>query len=458
MDSYITPPENANRTDINPTSGPGATGPLPDLHEPDYIMVRHASAPPPNPSATAHQRTRRGLPALLLAAMLMLSMLFGAGGASAVLLLAGNSTAPITTASAPTTSAPSAAQLVVQADEATINAIYNKLSPSVVEITSLVQGTGRFSSTGQAVGTGMILDKQGNILTNNHVIDGASSIKVTLSDGTEYTATVVGTAPQDDLAVIKANIPAASLVPVELGDSSAVKVGDSVITIGYPYALDQSVSSGIVSGLDRNETSSANGRALSGLIQVDAAINPGNSGGPLVNAVGQVIGVNTMIESPVEGFTGVGMAIPINHAKDLLAQLEAGGQVQRPWIGISGTDITSSLQAEYNLPVSQGVIVMSVTAGGPADQAGLQASTVAGAQSQNPFLEQQAQPTQIGDIIVSIDGHKVSAVTDLTNYLNTKHPGDKVTLGIVRDGSQQNVTVTLQAWPTNTGSAGSTTN
>jgi S1-C subfamily serine protease len=450
MDSFITPPENANRTDINPSGGPGITGPLSDLHEPDYIMVRHAAALPPGPSTAAKPRTRRGVPALLLAAMLMLSMLFGGAGAGAVLLVAGNSALQTTTAAtSTTTSAASAAQLVVQADEATVNAIYNKLSPSVVEITSLVQGTGRFSSTGQAVGTGMILDKQGNILTNNHVIDGASSIKVTLSDGTEYSATVVGTAPQDDLAVIKADIPAASLVPVSLGDSSAVKVGDAVITIGYPYALDQSVSAGIVSGLDRTESSTANGRSLSGLIQVDAAINPGNSGGPLVNAAGQVIGVNTMIESPIEGFTGVCMAIPINHAKDLLSQLEAGGQVQRPWIGISGTDITSGLQTEYSLPVSQGILVMSITSGGPADQAGLQAATVTGS---------QAQPTQIGDIIVSIDGHKVSAVSDLTNYLNTKQPGDKVTLGIVRDGSQQSVAVTLQAWPTNTGSAGSTTN
>jgi putative serine protease PepD len=173
----------------------------------------------------------------------------------------------------------------------------------------------------------MVIDKQGDILTNYHVIQGATSIKVTLEDGSEYDATVVGTASQNDLAVLKANIPASSLVPVEMGDSSQVKVGDAVITIGYPYALDQSVSAGIVSGLNRGETSSTSGTSLSGLIQVDAAINPGNSGGPLVNAAGQVIGINTMIESPVDGFTGVGMAIPISQVKSLLPQLEAGGNL-----------------------------------------------------------------------------------------------------------------------------------
>jgi putative serine protease PepD len=262
--------------------------------------------------------------------MLMLSMLFGGAGAGAVMLMASSSSTVTATASTTTNNATistGSAQLIVQADEATINGIYQKLSPSVVMITSQVSTGRRLGGTSEAVGTGMVIDKQGNILTNYHVIQGATSVKVKLADGSEYDATVVGTAPQNDLALLKADIPAASLVPVVMGDSSTVKVGDAVITIGYPYALDQSVSAGIVSGLDRAETSTTNGTSLSGLIQVDAAINPGNSGGPLVNATGQVVGINTMIESPVDGFTGIGMAIPINQVKSLLSQLEAGGSM-----------------------------------------------------------------------------------------------------------------------------------
>src|SRR5207302_11448967 len=163
-----------------------------------------------------------------------------------------------------------------------------------------------------------------------------------------------------------------------------------------------------------------------------------NSGGPLLNAEGQVIGINSMIESPVDAFTGVALAIPINHAKDLLSQLEQGTQVQRAWLGISGTEIDSSMQQQYNLPVSAGILVMDVTAGSPAAAAGLQASTIANDPS-----------GQIGDIIVAIDAQKVSTMADMTSYLNSKKPGDQVTLTIIRNGQQQSVTVTLQAWAAN---------
>ena len=304
-------------------------------------------------------------------------------------------------------------------------------------------------TTGEAVGTGMILSTGGDILTNYHVINGATSLTVELADGTTHPATVVGTAPQDDLAVIKVTgVSSDKLTPVTLGDSSTLQVGEQVVAIGYPYGLDQSVTSGIVSGLNRDGSASSrnsttSGRTLSGLIQVDAAINPGNSGGPLLNAEGQVIGINTMIESPVEGFTGVGLSIPIDHAKSLLTQLEGGSTVSRPWLGISGTEIDASLQKEYNLPVSSGVLVIDVTAGSPAEKAGLQGSTIADRQGQS---QGGAQTTQIGDIITAIDGQAVSTVPDLTSYLNTKQPGDEVTLTIIRNGNQQSVKLTLQAW------------
>jgi S1-C subfamily serine protease len=418
-------------------------------HTTSYTTPQQAPKQPDQP------KKRGGLMGLLLVGMLVLGMLLGGAGAGAVMLVGNAVNPPV--ASAPVTTNPSAATgtgsstLVAQLTESTINTIYQQVSPSVVRITSSMQnGNGRFATTGEAVGTGMILNTDGDILTNYHVINGATSLTVEMADGTTHPATIVGTAPQDDLAVIKVTgVSADKLVPVSLGDSSSLEVGEQVVAIGYPYGLDQSVTSGIVSGLNRDGSASSSetgtsGRTLSGLIQVDAAINPGNSGGPLLNAEGKVIGINTMIESPVEGFTGVGLAIPVDHAKSLLTQLEGGSTVSRPWLGISGTEIDSSLQAQYNLPVSTGVLVIEVMSGSPAEKAGLQGSTIADSQSQLPGSGPQT--TQIGDIITAIDGHSVSSVPDLTNYLNTKQPGDEVTLTVLRNGSEQSIKLTLQAW------------
>jgi S1-C subfamily serine protease len=446
-----------------------ASRPTEPVAEPTYISTPYTSPYiTPNAPTPKQPKKRSGFMGLLLVGMLVLGMLLGGAGAGAVLLVAGKApastaslTPTVTTASANTGTALQTAQLT----ENTINNIYKTVSPSVVRITSSVQsGNGRFSSSGEAVGTGMILSTSGDILTNYHVINGSTSLSVELADGSTHPATVVGTAPQDDLAVIKVTgVSADKLTPVTLGDSSNLEVGDEVIAIGYPYGLDQSVTSGIISGLDRegsasSSNSTTSGRTLTGLIQVDAAINPGNSGGPLLNAAGQVIGINTMIESPVEGFTGVGLAIQINHAKDLLTQLEGGSTVSRPWLGISGTEIDSAIQQEYNLPVSSGVLVIDVTAGSPAEKAGLQGSTIPGSQSPFPGngngnQGNTNQTTTIGDIITAIDGHPVSSVPDLTSYLNSKQPGDVVSLTIIRNGNQQNVDLTLAAW-----AGGSTTN
>jgi S1-C subfamily serine protease len=432
--------------------------------EPPYVLIPHTNSYSA-PDAPKQPKKRTGLMGLLLVGMLVLGMLLGGAGAGAVMLV-GNAvhttaaTAPATTSSNPVAVSPGSSTLVAQLTETTINSIYQKVSASVVRITSSMQsGNGRFATTGEAVGTGMILSTNGDILTNYHVINGATSLTVELADGTTHPATVVGTAPQDDLAVIKVTgVSADKLTPVTLGDSSTLQVGEQVVAIGYPYGLDQSVTSGIVSGLNRDGSASSgnsttSGRTLTGLIQVDAAINPGNSGGPLLNAEGQVIGINTMIESPVEGFTGVGLSIPIDHAKSLLTQLEGGSTVSRPWLGISGTEIDAALQKEYNLPVSAGVLVIDVTAGSPAEKAGLQGSTIANSQSQLPGGG--TQTTTIGDIITAIDGQAVSTVPDLTSYLNTKQPGDVVTLTIIRNGNQQSVKLTLQAWAAGATSSGS---
>jgi S1-C subfamily serine protease len=441
MDTNINPDDTQNQ----PYESIRTEAPSTPQPEPSYVRVSQRPVQPGIDAEPARKRKRvGGLPALMLTTMLILGVLFGGAGAGAVMLLAGHvaTNNASSTASNSSKSSAASASLVAQPATATINTIYEKLSPSVVMITAEVQtSNGRFSTSGEAIGTGMIIDTKGDIVTNYHVIDSATSLTIQLQDGTEYKASVVGTAPQDDLALIKADIASDKLVSITLGDSSTVKVGDEVIAIGYPYGLDQSVSEGIVSGLDRTGSGSADSRSLSGLIQVDAAINPGNSGGPLVNATGQVIGIDTMIESPVEGFTGVGLAIPINQLKDILPQLEQGQEVQTAWLGISGVDITSSMQQEYNLSVSQGILVMSVTSGSPAAEAGLQASTIQSSQFQ------QTQAAQIGDIIVAIDSKQTTSTTDLTSYLNTKQPGDEVTLTIVRDSKQQNLTATLQAWP-----------
>jgi putative serine protease PepD len=267
---------------------------------------------------------RRGVVGLMLAVALIFGMVLGGAGAGTVMLVSGHTLAATSTTTA-TTGGPSSPEMVTTNQTTTdIGTIYQKASASVVRISVRVQSRGRFRVGGEAVGTGMIIDAQGHILTNYHIIEGASSIRVELADGSEYTAYVTGTSPQDDLAVIQVTAPADKLVPIQLGDSSTVRVGDEVIAIGYPYGLDQSVTEGIVSGLDREGTGSNGGSTLTGLIQTDAAINPGNSGGPLLNVHGQVIGVNTMIESPVNAFTGVGLAIPINHVKEVLAQLVQG--------------------------------------------------------------------------------------------------------------------------------------
>jgi putative serine protease PepD len=246
------------------------------------------------------------------------------------MLAAGNT--PVAATPAPAVGAASSAQTVAEVSTGTIGDIYAKVSPSVVLIdvrsTASARGLGGSS---EALGSGIVLDTQGDILTNYHVVAGATSLTVELTDGTQYPATVLGAAAGQDLAVIKITAPADELTPAPLGDSANVAVGDEVIAIGYPYGLGETVTAGIVSGLDRNSESDAqqtfgqqSGESLTGLIQVDAAINPGNSGGALVDSNGDVIGINTMIESPVDGFTGVGLAIPIDQAKAIIAQLEQG--------------------------------------------------------------------------------------------------------------------------------------
>jgi putative serine protease PepD len=267
------------------------------------------AAPPASPPSPPPKRFRRGL----VAAVAALTVASGAGsGAIAALLI---HPAPVAAASTSTPTTVTSTSL----SSATAEAVYAQVSPGVVTITSNM-------GNGQAIGSGVVLDTNGNILTNAHVIAGGQQIQVTLSTGQTVPATLVGSNSAADLAVIKISVPASSLHPVTLGTSGGVQVGDTVYAIGSPFGLSGTLTEGIVSNLNQGGSAST-GINLTGLIQTDAAINPGNSGGPLVNASGQVIAINNSIISPVDGNVGVGFAIPINQVKQLLPALEGGSNV-----------------------------------------------------------------------------------------------------------------------------------
>jgi S1-C subfamily serine protease len=269
------------------------------------------------------------------------------------------------------------------------------------------------------------------------VIDGASQLQVTFSDGTTVSGRVVGTDPGDDLAVVRVDVSADRLHPLSLGDSGAVQVGQPVLAIGNPFNLHNTLSSGVVSAVGRTRPS-VNGRTIANMIQTDAAANPGNSGGPLLDGQGNVIGVVAQIESPIRGSVGVAFAIPANVVSQQLAKLEAGGTVSHPWLGISGTALTPDLVQRLSLTVSDGVYVIEVVPNSPADQAGLKAA------ASTPVSGQYGPG---GDVITAIDGTTVHTVQDIGNALATKNAGDSVTLTISRGGSTQTLTARLAAWP-----------
>ena len=285
-----------------------------------------------------------------------------------------------------------------------------------------------------ATGSGFLIDNDGHILTNAHVVQGAQKVQVELGDGDTQDAQVVGSDPSTDIALLKV-ADTNGVHPLELGDSSAVQVGDPVVAIGNPFALDRTVTSGIVSALQR-QIQAPNGFSISDVIQTDAAINPGNSGGPLIDGSGRVIGINSQIESQSGGNEGVGFAVPIKTAQDVVHQLLNGGQVHRAYLGITGTDITSDVASALNLPTDKGVMVERVLSGGPADDAGLKGATG------EATIAGQTFPVG-GDIITKVDGKDVSGMNDVISMVNGKSPGDDITLTVFRDGQQKNLTVKL---------------
>jgi S1-C subfamily serine protease len=313
----------------------------------------------------------------------------------------------------------------------TVNQIYKADANGVAFIESKV-------SEGVASGSGVVLDDEGHVLTNNHVVEGGEEIRVSFeSEGQMYPAEVVGTEPNSDLALLKVEAPASQLHPLKLGDSSKMEVGDPVVAIGNPFDLQRTVTSGIVSALQR-EIQAPDGVTIDNVIQTDAAINPGNSGGPLINSAGEVIGINSQIQTGGEGSdgnVGIGFAIPINTAKEEIANLESGTADEHGYLGIGGATITPELAQAFNLPVEEGVLVQQVEEGGPAAAAGIQGATTAATVEGGEF-------GLGGDIITAVNGEPIASVEDLIKAISTGHAGESVELTVIR--GEQTATVSVQ--------------
>jgi len=321
-------------------------------------------------------------------------------------------------------------------DENKITALYEKSIPAVVMIIVEIETD---ESTGFLIpqggqGSGFIIDEFGHIVTNNHVVQGATSVTVILKNDTRLEAEVVGTDRESDIALLRVDTgQLGDVEPLPLGDSDTLKPGQMAIALGSPFGLDGSITVGVVSGVGRS-LSSEGQRPNPEIIQTDAAINPGNSGGPLVNSSGHVIGINTAIEASA---TGIGFAVPINTVKSLLPALLKGGEVKNPWLGISAVAISPQLVELLELPVSAGVYVVTVTTDSPAEQAGLIESGV----------DELGQPARGGDIITGVDGKEMSRVEDLVAYFNDQQPGDTISLSVHRGNEDIVIDVILGEWP-----------
>jgi putative serine protease PepD len=342
----------------------------------------------------------------LAVAVTVAALAGGGAGAGAVALTQGSSHSPAAAVAAPSVSNVATSTL-------TVGQIAKTATPSVVEVDASQGATqgpfpGGGQSGGTAQGTGYIYDSKGNIVTNEHVVSGSTSVNVKLSDGSTYKATVVGADPSTDLAVLHINAPASKLVPLSLADSSKVAVGDGVVAIGNPFGLDGTVTSGIVSALNR-EIVSPDSTPIEGAIQTDAAINHGNSGGPLLDMQGNVIGITSQIQSDSGGNDGVGFAVPSNTVRSIAGQLISTGKAQHALLGVSVKTVAS------------GVSVAQISAGSAAASAGLKA----------------------GDVITAVDGTTVATAEKLRAIIAGHQPGDSVTLTVQRGGSAKTLTATL---------------
>ncbi len=310
---------------------------------------------------------------------------------------------------------------------ASYNVAARKATPSVVNVYSHRQGSGRrlpFGGNGQeggeGLGSGVVVSADGYILTNNHVVEGAQAVAVSMAEGKPVPTRVVGTDPESDLAVLK--IEAKDLQPITLGDSDKVEIGDIVLAIGNPFGVGQTVTQGIVSGTGRNRMGI---NTFENFIQTDAAINPGNSGGALVDSLGRLIGINTAILSPSGGSLGIGFAIPVRTATEVMKQLIEEGRVSRGWIAVEAQDMTPELARPLRINATEGALLARLVPGGPAERSGLRA----------------------GDVVVEVDGKRITDTRDLINATVAVKPGTKSQFAVIREGSRVDVPVEVGRRP-----------
>jgi putative serine protease PepD len=317
--------------------------------------------------------------------------------------------------------------------------IYRQAYKGVVEITvSTPQQTPTGNQEAQAQGSGFVIDSDGHIVTNDHVVENADSVSVQLWNGNTYNASVVGTDPSTDLAVIKVDAPSSVLHPVSLGDSSSLQVGDPVVAIGSPFGLEETVTSGIVSALHR-QIEALNQFTINDTIQTDAAINHGNSGGPLFNAAGQVVGVNSQIAGQTGANVGIGFAIPSDTVSSIADTLISSGKVEHAYLGVSVQEIPATVAHDLNL--TEGVEITQVRPGTPAQQAGLKGAT-------GKKMVQGTQYATGGDVITAIDGQKVKTSEGVQLAIDAHHPGDTIEITYWRKGETKTVSVKLATRPT----------
>jgi S1-C subfamily serine protease len=374
--------------------------------------------------------------------VLVIALLAAAGGAAGSYLVVGKAmvtAAPPIPSSSPTTATTvSTAPLI--GDEQDNVTVYEKVSPTVVNITSTVLNFDTFLQAvpQQGTGSGSILDAEGRILTNYHVIKGARRLEVTLATGKRYTARMLGADPDHDLAVIQLVDPPKGLTTINLGNSESLKVGRKVLAIGNPFGLDRTLTTGIISALGRDLQSEKAGRTLRNLIQTDAAINPGNSGGPLLDSQGNLIGVNTAIFSTSGSSAGIGFAVPVETVREILPNLLAGkGKVvQRASLGVVIQTLPPTVAEALNLPIQQGVLIEQVIPSSGAEAAGLQPGD-------QEVVAGNLRLRIGGDVVTAIDGIAVADAQSLISEVQKHKVGDQVKLSIIRGGQQLSVNVTL---------------
>jgi putative serine protease PepD len=384
----------------------------------------------------------RGLAALLAAAVLgagiALAAAAGLGAFTRDRVVEVVERVPTPPAAAePPAPAPRAAESPDGAGGLTINEIYRRDSPGVVQVTTTVAREQR------ALGSGFVTDEKGHIVTNYHVIEGADAVAVNFSDNAALKARIVGVDPSTDLAVLKVQAPADALVPLPLGDSDRVRVGDLAVAIGNPFGLDRTVTAGIVSAVQRY-IQAPNGYTIDHVIQTDAALNHGNSGGPLLDANARVIGVNAQIASESGGNEGVGYAIPVNTVRTVVASLIAVGRVEHSYLGVVMAPVDTAIARVGRLPVDRGVLIQRVRPGSPAEKAGLRGG------SRTVVVSGQTYSLG-GDVVTKVDGREVAIPDDLASIVSGKRPGDRVALEVHRGDQTLTITVTLGTRPAGAG-------